>query len=80
MSEPYPELVDRLTGLYPDVPRHLVEEQVAKAIEGTQLFGEGPGTIELIEKISVENVARLEGAMRVGADLGEEGSAEATAP
>ena len=79
MSESYPELVERLAGLYPDLPRQLVEEQVAKAIEGTQLFGEGPGTLELIEKISIENVARVAGALGGGADLHEEGPAAASA-
>jgi hypothetical protein len=62
-------LVDRLVRRHPDVPRLLVEEQVAKAVEGAWLFGEDPATVELVETISSENVAGVARAMRGGADL-----------
>jgi hypothetical protein len=70
-TEQYGELVDRLARDYPDVPQQVVEEQVAKAVEGTHLFGE-PTTVELVETIATENVARVDRAMRGGADLSEE--------
>jgi|EndMetStandDraft_8_1072994.scaffolds.fasta_scaffold547586_2 hypothetical protein len=71
-TEQYGELVGRLAGDYPDVPQHVVEEQVAKAVEGTHLFGEVPTTAELVETIATENVARVDRAMRGGADLIED--------
>ena len=71
-TEQYGELVDRLAGDYPDVPHQVVEEQVAKAVEGTHLFGEVPTTVELVETIATENVVRVDRAMRGGADLSED--------
>jgi hypothetical protein len=71
-TEQYGELVGRLAGDYPDVPQQVVEEQVAKAVEGTHLFGEIPTTVELVETIAAENVARVDRAMRGGADLIED--------
>jgi hypothetical protein len=70
--ERYGALVDRLAGDYPDVPPQVVEEQVAKAVEGTHLFGEVATTVELVETIATENVARVDRAMRGGADLSED--------
>jgi hypothetical protein len=72
-TEQYRELVDRLVGDYPGVPQQVVEEQVAKAVEGTQLFGRVPTTVDLVETIAAENVARVDRAMRSGADLSETG-------
>jgi hypothetical protein len=71
-TEQYGELVDRLAGDHPDVPQQVVEEQVAKAVEGTQLFGQVPTTVELVETIATENVSRVERAVRGGSDLIEE--------
>ncbi len=71
-TEQYGELVDRLASDYPDVPQHVVEEQVASAVEGTQLFGQVPTTVELVETIATENVSRVDSAMRSGADVNEE--------
>ena len=68
----YRALVDRLAGDYSRVPQQLLEEQVAKAVEGTNLFGQVPTTMELIEVIAAENVSRIDRAMRGGADLSEE--------
>jgi hypothetical protein len=73
-SEPeeYGELVDRLAEDYPGVPQQVVEEQVARAVEGTQFFGEVPTTTDIVETIAAENVSRVDRAMQDGADLGEE--------
>jgi hypothetical protein len=71
-TEQYGALVDRLTDDYPDVPQQVVEEQVAKAVEGTHLFGQVPTSVELVETIATENVARVDRAVRGGADLSEE--------
>jgi hypothetical protein len=72
-SEQYGELVGRLAEDHPDVPQQVVEEQVAKAVEGTQLFGQVPTTVELVETIATENVSRVECAVHSGADLIEDG-------
>jgi hypothetical protein len=77
-TEQYGELVDRLADEHPVVPHQVVEEQVAHAVEGTHLFGEGPTTADLVETIANENVTRVERAVLNGADLsdtelGEEG-------
>jgi hypothetical protein len=71
-ADPYAALVDRLAGSHPGVPRQIVEEQVAKALEGTWLFGQDPTTVEVVETIATENVSRVAGAMRGGADLSDE--------
>lgn len=75
-TEHYGELVDRLAEDHPDVPQQIVEEQVVKAVEGTQLFGEVPTTVEIVETIATENVSRVDRAMRGGADLSEDDQAE----
>jgi hypothetical protein len=72
-TERYGALVDRLAGDYPDVPQQVVEEQVAKAVEGTHLFGDVPTSVELVETIAAENVSRVDLAMRGGADVSEDG-------
>jgi hypothetical protein len=71
-TERYGALVDRLAGEYPGVPQQVVEEQVAKAVEGTHLFGQVPTSAELVETIAAENVSRVDRAMRGGADLSED--------
>jgi hypothetical protein len=71
-TEQYGALVDRLAGDYPDVPQQVVEEQVAKAVEGTHLFGQVPTSVHLVETIATENVSRVDRAMRGGADLSED--------
>ena len=70
-AEEYGELVDRLAGDYPEVPQQVVEEQVAKAVEGTRLFGEVPANVGMVETIATANVARVDDAVRDGADVGE---------
>jgi hypothetical protein len=76
----YAELVNRLTGHHPGVPRQIVEEQVVKALEGTWLFGEDPTTVELVEVIASENVSRVDRAMRGGADLSDESESATAGP
>ncbi|MDN3358254.1 hypothetical protein [Actinomadura sp. DC4] len=71
-TEQYGALVDRLSGDHPDVPAQVVEEQVVRAIEGAHLFGQVPTSAEIVETIAAENVARVERAVRGGADLSEE--------
>ena len=71
-TERYGALVDRLAGDYPDVPQQVVEEQVAKAVEGTHLFGQVPTSVEIVETIATENVSRVDRAMRGGADVSED--------
>lgn len=72
-TEEYGALVDRLAGDHPDVPRQVVEEQVAEAVEGARLFGQAPASAEIVETIAAENVARVDRAMRGGAELHEVG-------
>ena len=71
-TAPHTALVDRLAAGHPAVPRQVVEEQVAKALEGARLFGEDLAGVELVETIATENVARVARAMDGGADLSEE--------
>ena len=71
-TEQYGALVDRLAGDYPDVPQQVVEEQVVKAVEGTQLFGQVPTSVEIVETIATENVSRVDRAVRGGADVSED--------
>jgi hypothetical protein len=71
-TERYGALIDRLAGDYPDVPQQVVEEQVARAVEGTHLFGQVPTSVEIVETIATENVSRVDRAMRGGADLSED--------
>jgi hypothetical protein len=75
-SEQYGELVDRLAGDYPAVPQQILEEQVAKAVEGARLFGQDSTTAGLVETIATENVSRVDRAMRGGADLVEDHDGE----
>jgi hypothetical protein len=72
-TEQYGDMVGRLIEDHPGVPQQVVEEQVAKAVEGTQLFGQVPTTVQLVETIATENVSRVECAVRDGADLIEDG-------